>query len=169
MWVAQAYTFAAPRTLLTSGGLGTMGFGLPAAIGAALANPGRRVLCITGDGSLQMNIQELATLAELALPVTILVMNNNHLGLVRQQQELFYGENYIASRFDVDLDFAAIGRKFGIKGYRTGRGRSVRKVLAAALSGPGPSIVDILIGHGENVLPIVPPGSANRDMIIGGW
>jgi acetolactate synthase-1/2/3 large subunit len=69
----------------------------------------------------------------------------------------------------VDLDFAAIGRKFGIKGYRTGRGRSVRKVLAAALSGPGPSIVDILIGHGENVLPIVPPGSANRDMIIGGW
>ena len=165
MWVAQAYTFAAPRTLLTSGGLGTMGFGLPAAIGAALANPGRRVLCITGDGSLQMNIQELATLAELDLPVTILVMNNNHLGLVRQQQELFYGENYIASRFDVDLDFAAIGRKFGIKGYRAARGRSVRKVLAAALSSPGPSIVDIVIGHGENVLPIVPPGSANRDMI----
>jgi acetolactate synthase-1/2/3 large subunit len=165
MWVAQTYTFAAPRTLLTSGGLGTMGFGLPAAIGAALANPGRRVLCITGDGSLQMNIQELATLAELALPVTILVMNNNHLGLVRQQQELFYGENYIASRFDVDLDFAAIGRKFGIKGYRAARGRSVRKVLAAALSSPGPSIVDIPIGYGENVLPIVPPGSANRDMI----
>ena len=83
-----------------------------------------------------MNIQELATLAELALPVTILVMNNNHLGLVRQQQEFFYGENYIASRFDADLDFAAIGRKFGIKGYRTGRGRSARKVLAAAPPAP---------------------------------
>jgi len=168
MWVAQGFTFFAPRTLLTSGGLGTMGFGLPAAIGAALANPGRRVLCITGDGSVQMNIQELATLGELALPVTILVMNNKHLGLVRQQQELFYGKNYIASRFDVDLDFAAIGRKFGIRGYRAGRARSVRRVLEKALSIPGPSIVDILIGHTENVLPIVPPGAANRDMITGG-
>ena len=91
MWVAQGYPFAEPGTFLTSGGLGTMGFGLPAAIGAALANPGRRVLCISGDGSFQMNIQELATLAELGLPVTILLLNNGHLGLVRQQQELFYG------------------------------------------------------------------------------
>ncbi len=165
MWVAQAYTIVAPRTLLTSGGLGTMGFGLPAAIGAALANPGRRVLCITGDGSLQMNIQELATLAELDQPVTILVMNNGHLGLVRQQQELFYGQNYIASRFDMDLDFAAIGRQFGIAGYSIPKGRSVHDALAAAFSHPGPSIVDIPIGRTENVLPIVPPGAANRDMI----
>ena len=165
MWVAQAYTFVKPRTLLTSGGLGTMGFGLPAAIGAALANPGCRVLCVTGDGSLQMNIQELATLAELSLPVTILVMNNGQLGLVRQQQELFYGQKYIASRFDLELDFAALGRQFGITGFRIGRGRSLKATLERAFSLEGPSIVDIPIGRRENVVPMVPPGAANRDMI----
>ena len=90
MWVAQAYPFCYPRSLLTSGGLGTMGFGLPAAIGAALANPGRRIICVSGDGSFQMNIQEMATLAELNLPVVSDLFNNGHLGLVRQQQEMFY-------------------------------------------------------------------------------
>ena len=99
MWVAQAYPFRRPRTLQTSGGLGTMGFGLPAAIGAALAAPGRRVVCVSGDGSFLMNIQELATLAELDLNVAVVVMNNRHLGLVRQQQELFYGGRLSASRF----------------------------------------------------------------------
>jgi acetolactate synthase-1/2/3 large subunit len=98
MWVAQSYPFRKPRTLLTSGGLGTMGFGLPAAIGAALANPQKRVVCFSGDGSLLMNIQELATLADHELNVTIILFNNGHLGLVRQQQELFFGENYIASK-----------------------------------------------------------------------
>ena len=165
MWVAQSYPVSRPRTLLTSGGLGTMGFGLPAAIGAALAHPGRRVLCLTGDGSLQMNIQELATLAELGLPVTIIVMNNGHLGLVRQQQELFYGKNYIASKFDLDLDFAAIGRQFGLSGYRVDLGQPVDEVLSAAIAEPGPTIVDVSIHHLENVLPMVPPGAANRDMV----
>lgn len=165
MWVAQAYPFARPRTLLTSGGLGTMGFGLPAAIGAALAHPGRRVLCFSGDGSLQMNIQELATLAELGLPVTVIVLNNGHLGLVRQQQEMFYGRNYIASKFDLDLDFAAIGRQFGLSGYKVELGQPFAEALSAALAEPGPSVVDISIHHLENVLPMVPPGKANRDMI----
>lgn len=165
MWVAQTYPFSKPRTLLTSGGLGTMGFGLPAAIGAALANPGRRVLCLSGDGSLQMNIQELATLAELGLPVTIIVMNNGHLGLVRQQQEMFYRGNYIASKFNLDLDFAAIGRQFGISGFRVGPGQPVTDALTKAISGQSPSIVDVTIHHLENVLPMVPPGGANRDMI----
>ncbi len=150
--------FIKPRTLLTSGGLGTMGFGLPAAIGAALAHPHHRVLCLTGDGSLQMNIQELATLAELGLPVTIIVMNNGHLGLVRQQQEMFYDRNYIASRFDLNLDFAAIGRQFGLSGYQVDLGRPVRETLSKAVSEPGPNVVDISIHHMENVLPIVPPG-----------
>jgi acetolactate synthase-1/2/3 large subunit len=142
-----------------------MGFGLPAAIGASLANPGRRVLCISGDGSFQMNIQELATLAELALPVTILVMNNGHLGLVRQQQELFYGQQYIASRFDVELDFAGIGRQFGIPGYRISGSDGVGYTLQKTFFDPGPSIVDVRIPHLENVFPMVPPGAANRDMI----
>lgn len=165
MWVAQTYPFTHPRRLLTSGGLGTMGFGLPAAIGAALAHPGRRVLCISGDGSLQMNIQELATLAELGLPVTILVVNNGHLGLVRQQQEMFYGKKYVASKFDLDLDFAALGRQFGLSGYRVDLGEPVSRALSAAFAEPGPTIVDVIIQHRENVLPMVPPGAANRDMI----
>lgn len=165
MWVAQGYPFSRPRTLLTSGGLGTMGFGLPAAIGAALALPGRRVLCFSGDGSLQMNIQELATLGELCLPVTVVVLNNGHLGLVRQQQEMFYERNYIASKFDLDLDFAAIARQFGVSGYRVPQGEPFAPSLAAALAGSGPSLVDVSIHHLENVLPIVPPGEANRDMI----
>src|SRR5512147_771006 len=99
MWAAQAYPVPRPRGFLTSGGLGTMGFGLPAAIGAALANPGRRVTCLSGDGSILMNIQELATLAELELPVTIVVFDNGQLGLVRQQQALFYGGRESACRF----------------------------------------------------------------------
>lgn len=165
MWVAQAYPFAAPRTFLTSGGLGTMGFGLPAAIGAALAHPDKRVLCISGDGSLQMNIQELATLSELGLDVTILVMNNRHLGLVRQQQELFYQENYIASRFEVDLDFAAIARQFGIAGHRLD-GRALKSgILEEALGCKGPGLLDICIDHEENVFPMVPPGAPTTEML----
>jgi acetolactate synthase-1/2/3 large subunit len=165
MWVAQAYPFSRPATFLTSGGLGTMGFGLPAAIGAALANPGRRVLCVSGDGSFQMNIQELATLSELGLPVTILVMNNGHLGLVRQQQELFYQENYFASRFDLELDFAAIGRQFGIPGCRAERLESVGAILEGAISHPGPFLLDIPVHHREKALPMVRPGRANTEMI----
>jgi len=165
MWIAQAYPFTKPRRLLTSGGLGTMGFGLPAAIGAALANPGRTVLCASGDGSFQMNIQELATLAELDLPVKIVIMNNGHLGLVRQQQELFYDKRYIASRFSLKLDFAALGRQFGIPGFRVAEPGDLAGALERALSEPGPCIIDIPIHYEENVYPIVPPGASNRDMI----
>jgi acetolactate synthase-1/2/3 large subunit len=168
MWVAQTYPFNSPRTLLTSGGLGTMGFGLPAAIGASLANPGRRVVCISGDGSIQMNIQEMATLAELDIPVTVIILNNGHLGLVRQQQELFYERNYIASKFTFKPDFSAIGREFGIRGHRICEASSLSRELAKALSYAGPSIMDICIHEKENVLPMVPPGAANRYMIGSG-
>jgi acetolactate synthase-1/2/3 large subunit len=165
MWVAQAYRFERPRSLLTSSGLGTMGFGLPAAVGASLANPGRRVLCVTGDGSLQMNIQELATLAELGLPVTILVMNNGHLGLVRQQQELFYEARYIASRFNTRLNFAGIAKEFGIPACRIGPGENPKALLEHALSLKGPCLVDVEIHHMEKVLPMVAPGAGNINMI----
>ena len=168
MWVAHAYPFSAPRSLLTSGGLGTMGFGLPAAIGAALSNPGRTVLCVSGDGSFQMNIQELATLAELNLPVKIVIMNNGHLGLVRQQQELFYEKRYIASSFSLRLDFAALGRQFGIRGFRVCEPDDLTGAVEEILSKPGACIIDIPIHYEENVYPIVPPGRANREM-IGGW
>lgn len=165
MWVAQAYPFHRPRTLLTSGGLGTMGFGLPAAIGAALAHPDRQIICISGDGSFQMNIQELATLSELDLNVSIVIMNNQHLGLVRQQQELFFDGNYIASRFSKRLDFAAIAREYGIPGVNLGTVNDPLRVLKGMLAGSGPCIIDVPIHYAENVFPMVPPGAANRDMI----
>jgi acetolactate synthase I/II/III large subunit len=165
MWVAQAWPFRRPRTLLTSGGLGTMGFGLPAAIGAALAAPGRRVLCVSGDGSILMNIQELATLAELDLPVAVLIFNNGHLGLVRQQQELFYQQHYAASRFQSAPDFAALARAFGLRGIRLDPSGDPLAELDAALAQPGPCVIDIPIHETANVYPMVPPGAANHQMI----
>jgi len=117
MWTAQVYPFMRPRQFLTSGGLGTMGFGLPAAIGAALAHPERQVVLFTGDGSLQMNIQELATAVEQQANIKIIVMNNRSLGLVRQQQNLFYHRRFFASDFQIDIDFAAIARGFGMPAY----------------------------------------------------
>ncbi len=167
MWVAQAYPFRRPRTLLTSGGLGTMGFGLPAAIGAALARPDTPVVCVSGDGSILMNIQELATLAELDLNVKILLMNNAHLGLVRQQQELFYNRRYLASSFQSQPDFAAIARGFGVRGMDLGGAADPEKALRRALTEPGPCLINAPIRQTENVLPMVPPGAANREMIGG--
>lgn len=165
MWVAQAYPFRRPRSLLTSGGLGTMGFGLPAAIGAALAAPGRRVLCVSGDGSILMNIQELATLAELDLPVAVVIFNNGHLGLVRQQQELFYQQHYAASRFHAAPDFAGVARAFGLRGVRIDPMDDPLGALREALAGTGPCVIDVPIQQTANVYPMVPPGAANRHMI----
>ena len=165
MWVAQAYPFRKPRTLQTSGGLGTMGFGLPSAIGAAIANPHRRVICVSGDGSILMNIQELATLAELDLDITVIIMNNQSLGLVRQQQELFYGERYYAVNFDFNPDIAAIAEGFGVKGYDMTGDADPIGILKKALSESGPNVINAPIHQDENVLPIVPPGGANHEMI----
>jgi acetolactate synthase-1/2/3 large subunit len=166
MWVAQCLPFHEPRTLLTSGGLGTMGFGLPAAIGAALACPGRKVVCVSGDGSLLMNVQELATLAELGLDVTTFVMNNAQLGLVRQQQQLFYGQRYSAAHFERGTDFAVLSRAFGMRGERAAAAELTRERLAALLREPGPAVIDVCIPGDENVLPMVPPGASNLEMII---
>ncbi|MCK9615389.1 MAG: biosynthetic-type acetolactate synthase large subunit [Candidatus Omnitrophica bacterium] len=169
MWVAQSYPFKKPRTLLTSGGLGTMGFGLPAAIGAALANPKKRIVCISGDGSILMNIQELATLAELGLNVTIVIMNNGHLGLVRQQQEFFYGKKYIASKFLAKHSFKKIAQAFGMRSFELGSGEKVHLILKKALKAKGPSLVDISIHHACNVTPMVKPGRSNIEMIGGSY
>jgi len=168
MWVAQAFPFRRPRQLLTSGGLGTMGFGLPAAIGAALAAPQRDVLCFTGDGSLLMNIQELATAVEERVNVKVILLNNGHLGLVRQQQQLFYGGRYQASRFHAEPDFAAIARAFGLAATRLGETSDPRVALEEALATPGPCLIDVPIEREQNVYPMVPPGAANRDMLIAG-
>jgi acetolactate synthase-1/2/3 large subunit len=167
MWAAQVFPFTRPRQWLTSGGLGTMGFGLPAAIGAALACPERTVVCFSGDGSLLMNVQELATAAEEGVNVKVVLLDNAHLGLVRQQQELFYGGRYQASRFHAEPDFVAIARGFGVAAASLGDGRDPRATLAEALATPGPCVVHVPIDREANVYPMVPPGGANRDMIGG--
>jgi acetolactate synthase-1/2/3 large subunit len=158
MWTAQAWPFAHPRTFLTSGGLGTMGFGLPTAIGAALACPDRRVVCFSGDGSLLMNIQELAVLAETGADVSLIVMNNGHLGLVRQQQELFYGKRIFASEFSCSPDFTALARSFGLPAERIEEG-------CPDVTRKGPRVFDVPVCAETNAFPMVPPGAANIEMI----
>ncbi|MGO9603804.1 MAG: acetolactate synthase large subunit [Candidatus Binataceae bacterium] len=167
MWVAQAYPLTRPRQWLTSGGLGTMGFGLPAAIGAALAAPDRTVACFSGDGSLLMNLQELATAVEQEVNVKIILLNNSHLGLVRQQQHLFYGRRYNASRLSTQTDFVAIARGFGVPAIDLCEASNPVAALAQALDRPGPYLINVPIGQDEKVYPMVPPGGANRDMIGG--
>lgn len=167
MWVAQLYPFSSPRTFLTSGGLGTMGFGLPAAIGAAQANPGRKVVCISGDGSFLMNIQELATLAEQELNITVIIMNNQHLGLVRQQQELFYEGRIFASKFERQPDFVSIAQGFGIQGFDLEKTDDPAGVLETALKIRGPVLINAPVDYEHNVYPMVPPGASNREMIGG--
>jgi len=167
MWTAQRYPFKVPRSFITSGGLGTMGFGLPAAIGAALANPEKLVISFSGDGSILMNIQELATLSEFCLNVKVIVLNNHHLGLVRQQQELFYKKHYIASCFIGNPDFKTIARGFGMNSYDLSEESEPFKRLEEILSIPGPCLINIPIDETENVLPMVAPGSSNMKMIGG--
>lgn len=165
MWTAQNYKFQKPCTFLTSSGLGTMGFGIPAAIGAALANGDTDVLCITGDGSILMNIQELATLSELNLNVKIIIFNNHHLGLVRQQQELFYNNNIMASKFIKNPDFVLIAKGFGIDAYTLEGCDNPMDKLKELLDSKGPLLINIPIEETANVLPMVPPGKENTIMI----
>jgi len=164
MWAAQAYPFRRPRQWLTSGGLGTMGFGLPAAIGAALAEPERTVVCFSGDGSLQMNIQEMATAADEGLNVKIVLMNNNSLGLVYQQQSMFYGQP-MASKYKREIDFLKIAEGFGLDVCDLDAAENPAATLAEALRKPGPCLIHASIDREEFVYPMVPPGAANTEMI----
>lgn len=165
MWVAQAYPLSRPRQWLTSGGLGTMGFGLPAAIGAALAEPQRKVLCFTGDGSIMMNIQELATAVEHNLDIKIILMNNQALGMVHQQQTLLYKENIVASEYAQRTDFITIAKGFGLQTCDLNKEAEPEKALNEAINRPGPCLIHALIDINEKVYPMVPPGAANTDMI----
>ncbi|MGD0059986.1 MAG: acetolactate synthase large subunit [Verrucomicrobiia bacterium] len=165
MWTAQVYPFQRPRQWLTSGGLGTMGFGVPAAIGAALACPERTVVCFSGDGSLLMNCQELATAAEENVNVKIVLMNNNSLGLVHQQQDLFYGRRLFASDYQARVDFVGLARSLGVRAYDLADDDDPQGTLARAVCEPGPCLIHALIDTEEKVFPMVPPGAANKDMI----
>ena len=168
MWAAQAYPLRHPRQWLTSGGLGTMGFGLPAAIGAALAYPGRSVVCLTGDGSVLMNIQELATAVECGVNIKIIVMNNDSLGLVHQQQSMFYGRRIFACKYARQPDFIALARAFGLRVKDLDLEIDPRAALANELATPGAALIHASIDVNENVYPMVPPGAANCEMISGG-
>lgn len=165
MWAAQYYPVERPRSFLTSGSLGTMGFGLPAAIGAAIANPSKRIVCFSGDGSIMMNVQEMATLAELNLPVTIIVFQNGTLGMVYQQQKFLFDKNYSASVFGRSPDLLSIARGFGLESIDADSDAEWYKKAFDNNRQNKPCFVRISVDSEENVLPFVPGGKANIDSI----
>ncbi len=165
MWVAQSYPFQRPDRWLTSGGLGTMGFGLPAAIGAALALPDTLAVCFSGDGSLLMNVQELATLAELDLNVKIVVLDNAALGMVHQQQSLFYGASHVASKFQRPTDLCALSQAFGVPAIDLGEADDARAALQEAFEVQGPCLIRVPVTMQHHVLPMVAAGKANTEAI----
>ena len=159
MWAAQALQLHEPRTWLSSGGLGTMGFGFPAAIGAAIAHPDDRVICVAGDGSIQMNVQELATAMQENAQVKVFILNNAGLGMVHQWQELFYDERFASSEFAPGCpDFAKLAQAYGAFGARIEKSKDAQRVIAEALAFDGPAFVDVRIAREELVLPMVAPG-----------
>ncbi|MDQ1285671.1 MAG: acetolactate synthase large subunit, partial [Thermodesulfobacteriota bacterium] len=166
MWAAQYYLFDHPRTFLTSGGLGTMGYGFPAAIGAQVAFPDKTVIDIAGDGSIQMNIQELATVVQYNLPVKIAILNNGYLGMVRQWQERFYDKVYSHTDITVAPDFVKLAEAYGAVGLRATKSSEVEKVIEKALETNGPVIIDFIVDRDEGVYPMVPAGAPIKEMIL---
>ena len=166
MWSAQFYTFDFPRHFVTSGGLGTMGFGLPAAIGAQMAFPDRTVIDIAGDGSIQMNIQELATAKQYGCPVKVAILNNGYLGMVRQWQELFYNRRYASTTMNVVPDFVELAKAYGAVGLRATKKSEVEPVIEEALRTKNLVIMDFKIAQEEGVYPMVPAGKATTEMLL---
>lgn len=166
MWAAQYYPSTHPRNYATSCGLGAMGYGLPAAVGAQFARPEDRVILITGDGSLQMSIQELGTVAQNKLPIKIILLNNGVLGMVRQWQKMFYDERFSQIQLEGNPDFVKVAEAYGILGIHVDSADEVRSAIEEAFNHPGPVLVDIKISKNENVLPLVPPGKGITEMIV---
>ena len=166
MWAAQHFGFEGPNKWLTSGGLGTMGYGLPAAIGAQLGNPNALVIDIAGEASIQMNIQELATATQYRLPVKIFILNNEYMGMVRQWQELTYSSRYSESYSESLPDFVKLGEAYGWKGIRIDALGALDDGIAAMLDHDGPVIVDCRVAKLANCFPMIPSGAAHTDMIL---
>ncbi|MGQ9511793.1 biosynthetic-type acetolactate synthase large subunit [Thermodesulfitimonas sp.] len=164
IWAAQFYTFTRPRSFISSGGLGTMGFGFPAAIGVQVACPEEVVFDIAGDGSIQMNIQELATAVSYDLPVNVAIMNNGFLGMVRQWQELFFRRRYSYTEL-YSPDFVRVAEAYGAEGIRVTKPAEVRPALEQAIASPKPVFIDFIIDREENVMPMVPPGESLGKML----
>lgn len=165
MWTAQHMTFTRPENFITSSGLGTMGFGLPAAVGAQVARPDDKVICVSGDGSFMMNIQELGTIKRKKLPVKILLLDNQRLGMVRQWQQLFFAERYSETNLSDNPDFLTLARAFDIPGQRITRKDQVEAALDTLLNSDGPYLLHVSIDEYENVWPLVPPGASNSQML----
>lgn len=167
MWAAQHCRFARPEAHLTSGGLGAMGYGLPAGIGAKLADPDATVVVVAGDGGFMMNIQELATLRRYGIPVKVLLLDNSSLGLVRQWQELFFEQNYSEVDLSDNPDFVKVAEAFGVEAFRISRREEVQAGIARLLAADGPCLAHVIIDPRENVWPLVPPGKNNAEMMEG--
>ncbi|MFQ6043852.1 MAG: biosynthetic-type acetolactate synthase large subunit [Candidatus Poribacteria bacterium] len=167
MWSAQYYQYSIPRHFLSSGGLGTMGYGLPAAIGAQIGCPDKLVVNINGDGSFMMNVQELVTIASRKLPVKVMIINNGRLGMVRQWQELFFNKRYSVSVLHDNPDFAKVAEAFGVTGIKVTQIDEVRPAIEKALRIDGPVVIDFIVSSEANVYPMVPSGAALNEMIGG--
>ena len=167
MWTAQHFCFHNPRTWITSGGLGTMGYGLPAAMGAHFARPDVPVFDIAGDGSIQMNIQEFGTISSNKIPVKVAILNNMYLGMVRQWQELFYNNRTCAVELEGFPDIEKLAGAYGIKGRTIERPEDLRPALEAAVGEPGPFVLNVRVSQYENVYPMVPAGAAIDEMVLG--
>ena len=165
LWAAQFYKFTAPRTLLTSGGLGTMGYSMGASIGGQFGNPDKQVVMFAGDGGFHMNLAELSTMASYNIPVKMFIMNNTVLGMVRQWQKLFYGNRFADTDPNRKTDFVKVAEAFGVKGLRISTNDDIDAVLAEAFAHEGPVLVDCRISPDSNVLPMIPPGGAHTDII----
>jgi acetolactate synthase-1/2/3 large subunit len=165
MWAAQ-FLPTLPRHWISSAGLGTMGFGMPAAMGVQTAFPDAQVICVAGDASILMNIQELGTLSQYNLPVKVVVLNNGWQGMVRQWQESFYDQRYSASEMTGGMpDFPALAEAFGVRGMAIRDRADLHRLLAEALAHPGPVFVDVTVRRNENCYPMVPPGASNAQMV----
>jgi len=167
MWAAQHFTVREPRAFITSGGLGTMGYGLPAAIGAKLAAPDKKVICISGDGSFQMNIQELATAVNNKIDITIALINNSYLGMVRQWQDIFYDKRYSHTAMDSSPDFVKVAEAYGAKGLRAADEKEATAAIEQAFTEKGPVLIDFVVDPEENVYPMVAPNRPINEIIVG--
>jgi len=167
MWAAQFMTFEKPNHWMTSGGLGTMGYGMPSAMGVQIAHPDDLVVCVTGEASFMMNIQELSTIAQYRLPVKIFILNNRYMGMVRQWQEMFHGSRFSESYMESLPDFVKLAEAYGIAGLRCDKIADVDKTIQEMLAIKGPVLVDMVVDQNENVYPMIPAGAAHYELVLG--